>query len=151
MDLDEVILNMYASMSFDRGGEPDWKAQNEVFEPHARLVRVRDDGVYEFDPRTFREDFEDMIRSGVLPSLFEREVSREARVFGDIAHVLSAYEIRTSRDGELVSRAIKSIQLYATRGRWWISAMLWRRVSTDVILSAEEREGSGRRKANDSR
>ena len=127
MTLDDVISKMYASMSFERGGQPDWQAQSDVFAPHARLVRVNDDGVFEFDPAGFRENLQEMISSGGLESFFEREIHRDAKVYGDIAHVLSEYEIRTARDGEIVSRAIKSIQLFEKDGRWWISAMIWRR------------------------
>lgn len=127
MTVGDVIAKMYESMSFERGGQPDWQAQKDVFAPRARLVRVRDDGVFEFDPAGFREDFEGMIRSGALPSLYERELWRETRLFGDVAHVLSAYEIRSSRDGDLVCSAMKSIQLFRDDGRWWISAMIWRR------------------------
>jgi hypothetical protein len=127
--IDDVIAAMYASMGFEPGGEPDWNAQAAVFASGARLVRVRDDGVYAFDPAGFRRDFETMIASGALKSLFEQEVARDARVHGDIAHVLSNYEIRSSRDGELIARAVKSIQLFHRDGRWWISAMLWLRES----------------------
>jgi ketosteroid isomerase-like protein len=134
MTLDEVIAKMYASMSFERGQLPDWRSQSEVFATDARLVRVRDDGVFEFDPRTFRKDYEAMITSGALTSLFERELWREAQVYGDIAHVLSSYEIRTSHGGDLVSRAMKSIQLFQKDGRWWISAMIWRRENDHIRL-----------------
>lgn len=127
MTLDDIITKMYASMSFAPGGQPDWDAQREVFAPDARLVRVRDDSVYEFNPRSFREDYERLIRSGTLASLHEQELSREERVFGDMAHVLSRYELRSSPGGELISSAIKSIQLFHRDGRWWISAMMWRR------------------------
>ncbi|HEY6893949.1 MAG TPA: hypothetical protein VI258_07265 [Rhodanobacteraceae bacterium] len=120
---------MYAAMSFERGGEPDWQAQAEVFAPNARLVRVREDGVFEFDPQSFRADYERMIRTGEVPSLYERELSRDTKVFNNIAHVLSEYELRTSREGAFISRAIKSIQLFERGGRWWISAMIWRRLA----------------------
>ena len=132
MTLDEVITTMYASMSFDAGKQPDWRAQSEVFAKDARLVRVNDDGVFEFDPQSFRANYEEMIRSGALKSLYERELWRDARVYGEIAHVLSAYELKTSRDSELISRAIKSIQLFQKDGRWWISAMLWRRETDEI-------------------
>src|SRR4051812_38420550 len=112
MTLDDVITKMYSTMSFEAGGEPDWNGQSDVFAPQARLVRVRNDGVFEFDPASFRADYEAMIRSGGLKSFFERELSRETQVYGDIAHVLSAYEIRSSGDGEVISRAMKSIQLF---------------------------------------
>ena len=127
MSVDSVIDAMYASMSFEPGAQPDWQRQAEVFAPGARLVRVNDDGVFEFDPQTFREDLQAMIDSGALPSFWEAELWRETREFGDVAHVLSAYEMRVSREGAVVSRAIKSIQLYQREERWWISAMIWRR------------------------
>ncbi len=130
MSVDEVIAKMYASMSFEPGGEPDWQAQREVFAGHARLVRVRDEAVFEFDPSSFRADFEQMIASGMLPSLYERELWHDAKLYGNVAHVLSAYEIRASRNGALVCRAMKSIQLFQKDSRWWISAMIWQREDT---------------------
>ncbi len=136
MSLDAVIDRMYASMSFEAGEAPDWDAQAEVFAPSARLVRVNDDGVFEFDPRSFRANFEEMITSGALPSFWESELWRDVDQYGDFAHVLSAYEMRASRDGPLVARAIKSIQLFRKDGRWWISAMLWRREGRDVRIEA---------------
>ncbi len=130
MSLDRVIRDMYASMCFERGERPDWQRQTEVFAHHARLVRVNDDGVFEFDVRTFREDFEARIESGALPSFWEGELWRETDEFGDVAHVLSAYEMRSAAAGEMIAHAIKSIQLVRKDGRWWISAMLWRRLTT---------------------
>lgn len=132
MTVDRVIGRMYASMCFEAGQRPDWEAQREVFAPSARLVRINDDGVFEFDPRTFRADLESKIASGALPSFWEGEIWREVRKFGDFAHVLSAYEMRTSRKGETLCRAIKSIQMFRKEERWWISAMLWRREGREV-------------------
>ncbi|HJW94390.1 MAG TPA: hypothetical protein VJ901_12305 [Thermoanaerobaculia bacterium] len=128
----DVITRMYESMSFERGAQPDWQTQSDVFALNARLVRVRDDGVFEFDPVTFRDDYQRMIDSGALESLYERELWREEQVYGELAHVLSAYELRTSRDGELIGRAIKSIQLFQKDSRWWISAMIWRRENEQI-------------------
>ncbi|HEX3108449.1 MAG TPA: hypothetical protein VHU41_05080, partial [Thermoanaerobaculia bacterium] len=96
----------------------------------ARLVRVNDDGVFEFDPASFRENLEEMIGSGALTSFWESEVSRDVQDFGDVAHVLSEYETRRTRDGAPLYRAVKSIQLFRRDGRWWISAMIWRRDRT---------------------
>jgi len=132
--VDAVIQKMYASMSFEPGGAPDWAAQENVFAPRARLVRVTDDGVYDFTPQSFRVDYQAKIDSGALSSFYERELWREERVYGDIAQVLSAYEMRASRDAEVLCRAIKSIQLFREGGRWWISAMIWRRESAGVAI-----------------
>lgn len=140
MSLDRIIEDLYASVSFERGERPDWALQDEIFAPAARLVRVNDSGVFEFDPQTFRANLEQMIDSGTLPSFWEGELWRDAHEYGDIAHVLSAYEIRASREGEVVGRAIKSIQLFRREGRWWISAMLWRREGEHVRVGDRPRK-----------
>jgi len=136
MTIDEVIAAMYASMCFEEGERPDWARQSELFVPGARLVRVNDEGVFEFDPPGFRDDLEAKIASGAVPSFWEGELSRDTRVFGEIAHVLSVYETRPSRDAMPNGRAVKSIQLFRRSGRWWISAMIWRR-DGDGISSGE--------------
>lgn len=118
---------MYASMCFEPGQQPQWERHAELFAPAARLVRVNDAGVFEFDPKSFRDDLEGKIASGAIPSFWEGEISREEKVFGEIAHVLSVYETRPSRDAAEAGRAVKSIQLFNRDGRWWISAMIWRR------------------------
>ena len=120
MTLDEIIAAMYASFSFGEGERPNWALQGEIFAPGARLVRVNDDGVFEFDPASFRKNLEEMIDSGALTSFRESEVRRDVQDFGDVAHVLSEYETP-------LFRAVKSIQLFRRDGRWWISAMIWRR------------------------
>jgi hypothetical protein len=127
MTIDDVITAMYESMCFEKGERPDWERQAELFAPHARLVRVNDEGVFEFDPGSFRDDLEAKISSGSITSFWEGELQRETKEFGEIAHVLSLYETRPSRGAEPSSRALKSIQMFKRSGRWWISAMIWRR------------------------
>jgi hypothetical protein len=134
MTIDDVIGAMYESMCFERGQRPDWKRQAELFAPHARLVRVNDEGVFEFDPGSFRHDLEGKISSGAIASFWEGELRRETKEFGDIAHVLSLYETRPSRGAEPASRALKSIQMFKRSGRWWISAMIWRREGGDFRI-----------------
>lgn len=132
MTIDDAIRGLYRAMCFDAGGAPDWKLLSEVLAPDARLVRVNDAGVFAFDPRMFRRDLESMMAAGSLPSFWETELSRDVREFTDIAHVLSVYEARTSRDAGVLFRAVKSIQLFRSAGRWWISALLWRRDAREL-------------------
>jgi hypothetical protein len=135
MSIDDVIAAMYDSMCFEEGSRPDWARQSELFAPGARLVRVNDDGVFEFDPRSFREDLEAKISAGTIASFWEGELWRDTRDFGDVAHVLSVYETRPSRDAQPAGRAIKSIQLFRRAERWWISAMIWRRDGNGFRIS----------------
>lgn len=127
MTVDRVVNDLYASIGWDASRRPDWQRLAEIFADNARLVRVNDDGIFEFSPATFRENLESMICAGGIRSFHEREVWRETREFGDVAFVVSGYEMRTSAEGELIARAVKSIQLYRQNDRWRISAMLWRR------------------------
>lgn len=131
-DLDSLIAEMYDSVCFEAGTRPDWSRQAAIFAPGARLVRVTDDGVFEFDLDSYRENFEAMIDSGVMPGFWEAETWRETRIFEDVAHVFSAYETRRSRGGEFLNRGVNSIQLFRRDGHWWISAMIWRRDPPDL-------------------
>ncbi len=132
--LDDVIKEMYDSICFERGKRPDWKRSNAIYAPDARLVRVNDSGVYEFDVGSYRVDFERMIDSGEMPSFWEGELWRDTRQFGEVAHVLSAYETRRSRKGDVLNRGVNSIQMFRRGGRWFISAMIWRREGKDVRI-----------------
>jgi hypothetical protein len=98
------------------------------------MVRINDSGVFEFDQDSYRENFEAMIESGEMPSFWEGELWRETREFGDMAHVLSAYETRRSRSGDVMNRGVNSLQLFRRDGQWWISSMIWRREGTDVRI-----------------
>ena len=93
-----------------------------------------DDGVFAFDLTSYRRDFERMIDSGEMPSFWEGELWRETRRFDNVAHVLSAYETRRNRAGEVVNRGVNSIQLFRRGDRWWISAMIWRREGATVRI-----------------
>jgi hypothetical protein len=134
-DLDSIIAAMYESVCYERGGHPDWKTDDEIFAPGARMVRINDGGVFEFDMPSYRVDFERMISSGELPSFWEGEIWRETCLFGDMAHVLSAYETRRTRGGEILNRGVNSIQLFKRDGTWKISAMIWRREGREVRIS----------------
>jgi len=127
MSLDSVIAEMYDSVCFEGGQRPDWGRQAAIFAPGARLVRINDDGVFEFDLESYRLNFEAMIDSGEMPSFWEGEIWRETYQLGEMAHVLSAYETRRTRGGEMLNLGVNSIQLFRRDGRWWISAMIWRR------------------------
>jgi len=133
-DLDSVIAEMYDAVSFEPGTRPEWSRQDLIFAPAARVVRVNDDGVFEFDLDSYRTNFEAMIDSGAMTSFWEAEIWRETRQFGDVAHVLSAYEARRSRGGEFLHRGVNSIQLFQRDGHWWISAMIWRRDGDQVRI-----------------
>ncbi|HEV7237902.1 MAG TPA: hypothetical protein VGQ36_01580 [Thermoanaerobaculia bacterium] len=70
MTLDAVIAEMYDSICFEEGHRPDWQRQTRIFAPNARLVRITDDGIFEFGLQSYRENIERMIDSGELTSFW---------------------------------------------------------------------------------
>ncbi len=126
---------MYASVCFEKDTRPDWSRCQAIFVPGARMVRINDGGVFEFgDQKQYQQNFDAMIDSGEMPSFWEGEIWRRTDLFGDMAHVLSAYETRRSRGGETLNRGVNSIQLFRRDGHWWISAMIWRREGANVSI-----------------
>jgi hypothetical protein len=53
---------------------------------------------------------------------YEIELKRKVSHFGNMAHVWSAFEIRTEPTIVSNIRGLNSIQLYFANGRWWISS-----------------------------
>jgi hypothetical protein len=135
--IDVVVTEMYSSVCFEKGERPDWSRSAAIFAPGARMVRINDGGIFEFnDQQEYQKNFDQMIDSGEMPSFWEGEIWRQTQEFGDMAHVLSAYETKRSRDGEFMNRGVNSIQMFRKDGRWFISAMIWRREGNDVKIPA---------------
>jgi hypothetical protein len=126
---------MYESVCFEPGERPDWKMESEIFAPGARMVRVNDSGIFEFDLDSYRKDFDRMIDSGEMPSFWEGELWRETHTFGDVAHVLSAYETRRHKTAPTLNRGVNSIQLFRRDDHWRICAMIWRREGAGISIS----------------
>lgn len=126
---------MYSSISFEPGARPDWSRTREIFAADARMMRITDRGMFVFDGASYIDDIEAKIASAELPSFWEAEIWRETREFGEMAHVLSAYESKTSRDGEFLARGVNSIQMFRDASGWHIGAMTWRRDGEHVRIS----------------
>jgi hypothetical protein len=59
-------------------------------------------------------------------SFYEVETRREILIFGNVAHVWSAYEARTDPDDAVPERrGINSIQLFRDETGWRVISMIW--------------------------
>lgn len=127
-DIGAVIDAMYAMIS-GPAGPRDWTLQAEVFHPEARQMRtwLSDDGrpqIKIMGQADYRTDVEPFFAANPF---YEVEIARKIDVFGNMAHVWSAYEAKTSPDDPTPERrGINSIQLFReTDGRWRIISMIW--------------------------
>ena len=123
-----IVDEMYAMIS-GPAGPRDWSRQANCFLPEARQVRtwVDADGRAQKRSMSLDEYARDTQPFFDAHDFFEIETGRRIDVFGNIAHVWSAYEARTSAgDHEPERRGINSIQLFRDPDRGWrIIHMVW--------------------------
>ena len=123
-----AVDEMYAMIS-GPAGPRDWSRQANCFLPEARQVRTWVDE----QGRAVKQSMglEDYARDTQpffdANAFYEVQTSRRIDVFGNIAHVWSAYEARRSPDdAEPERRGINSIQLFNDPDRGWrIIHMIW--------------------------
>jgi hypothetical protein len=123
-----VVDEMYAMIS-GPAGPRDWSRQAAIFHPEARQMRT---GLDESGKTWIKIMSLDEYRENTTPffaanPFYEIEIARRIDVFGNMAHVWSAYEARTALyDAKPERRGINSIQLYRDESNQWrIISMIW--------------------------
>lgn len=123
-----VVDEMYAMIS-GPAGPRDWSRQANCFHPDARQIRtfLDPDGRPAMTAMGLADYARDTTDFFMTHDFFEVEIARRTDLFGNIAHVWSAYEARAALDdAEPERRGINSIQLFRDPARGWrIMAMLW--------------------------
>ncbi len=122
-----VIDEMYDMIS-GPAGPRDWSRQANCFLPEARQVRTwEDDGrpaMLAMAPAEYQRNVTPFFMANPF---YEVETGRRIDLFGNMAHVWSNYEARTSPDdADVERRGINSIQLFRHPDLGWrIVSMIW--------------------------
>ena len=123
-----VIDEMYAMIS-GPAGPRDWSRQKNCFLDEARQVRtaVDENGRPTMKMMGLEEYAANTTPFFAANAFYEIETARRIDVFGNMAHVWSNYEARTSLDdAEPERRGINSIQLFRDPDQGWrIISMIW--------------------------
>ena len=123
-----AVDEMYAMIS-GPAGLRDWSRQANCFHPDARQIRtwVDEGGKAAMKIMSLHDYARDTTPFFAEHGFHETEVSRRIDLFGNMAHVWSAYEARRSPDDpEPERRGINSIQLFRDPQQGWrIVAMIW--------------------------
>lgn len=130
--IDGVIRALYESIS-GPAGRQDWDRDRELFHPNALIVRTRfvdqRSVAFAFNFEEYRRSTEALLAGS---DFYEIETRRTTQRFGQIAHVMSAYEARESPDSKkLLFRGINMIHLWqgdlddGQGERWWIMSIIW--------------------------
>ncbi|HVQ06941.1 MAG TPA: hypothetical protein VMS43_00755 [Allosphingosinicella sp.] len=132
-----VVDEMYAMISGPRGPR-DWSGQANCFHPGARQIRtwIDADGRPQCRIMSLDDYARDTTPFFAGNDFYEVEIGRRIDLFGNIAHVWSAYEARASPDDDRPERrGINSIQLFRDPGRGWrIMSMIWDNERAGVAL-----------------
>jgi hypothetical protein len=127
-DIAAAVTEMYAMISGPKGPR-DWSRQANCFHAEARQVRTFIDA--EGRPAMKMMGLDDYARD-TTPffaenDFYEVEIDRRIDLFGNVAHVWSAYEARSALGDEAPERrGINSIQLFRDPGLGWrIISMIW--------------------------
>ena len=73
----------------------------------------------------------------VKHGFFENEIHRDTKRFGNIAHVFSTYESRTTPKGPIIMRGVNSVELFWDGKRWWIASAIWDQERPDNPIPKE--------------
>ena len=134
-----VVDEMYAMIS-GPAGPRDWSRQANCFHPEARQIRtfLDADGKPAMKAMGLDDYARDTTPFFATHDFFEVEIGRKIDLFGNIAHVWSAYEARSALgDAVPERRGINSIQLFRDPERGWrIMAMIWDNEREGVALPA---------------
>ena len=123
-----VIDGLYASISGPVGAERDFDALRDAMMPDAVMGAVGPGPNGTGSGRLF--SVEDYIqRSGaqlVERGFTERGTRTEVDIYGELAHVRSAYEGIAGDTGEVFVTGVNYITLFRINGDWKVASLLWR-------------------------
>lgn len=126
--VDAILSALYDVISGDAGVRRDWNRFRSLFAPGARLVPTgrAPDGSGRMRVWTPEEYIAAAGASLERDGFHERELGRREERFGNVLHVMSAYDSkRTLADERPFARGVNSIQLWNDGSRWWVVSIFW--------------------------
>jgi hypothetical protein len=124
--IDGTMKAFYEVVSGAPGAPRQWSRDRSLYIPGVRFVSngVGKDGKPKANVMS-HQDFVDGSDAMLKEGFDEREIHRVTERFANIAHVMSTYESRKTKDGPVTARGINSVELYWDGARWWIAAAIW--------------------------
>jgi hypothetical protein len=145
--VDALVRSIYDVISGPAGKKRDYERFRSLFAPEARLVQVSTapDGSRSVSLWTIDQFV--AAQGAALDGLdfFERQVAQRTERFGDIAHVLSTFEVgKSPTDRRPFERGVNSVQLRYDGRRWWCVTILWTIERADLPIPAAYLKSAGR-------
>jgi hypothetical protein len=125
--IDGIVKAYYDVISGPAGQPRQWGRDRTLYWPGIRFFAagVKTDGSPTVRVMTHQE-FVDATDAQVVKNGFrESEIHRVTHRVGNIAHVMSTYEMHAVGTGPVTGRGVNSLDLYWDGTRWWITAASW--------------------------
>lgn len=126
--VDAILAALYDVISGPAGQARDWDRFRSLFAPGARLIPTGRPQNAPARMLVWTPD-EYIQRAGAQleqNGFFEREIGRKTERYGNVVHVMSAYDSkRTLADAQPFARGINSIQLWTDGTRWYVVTIFW--------------------------
>lgn len=126
--IEAILVALYECISGPAGAPRNWARFHYLHRPESLSLRtvVREDGGYESQVFTNDEYIANVEPLFAQMAFYEIETAHRVERFGQVAHVWSKYEARSSPDSpDVIKRGANSIQLFNDGRRWWIVSTIW--------------------------
>lgn len=138
--IDAIMAAVYDVISGPAGQARNWDRFRSLFVPEARLIPTgrRPDGTASLRALTVDEYARNIGPQLERGGFFERELGRKVERFGNVVHLMSAYDSkRTLADAQPFARGVNSFQLWFDGKRWYVVTIYWQAETPDVQIPAE--------------
>lgn len=116
-----IVHALYDVISADAGEERDWDRYRDLFFEDARMLVAMDSAVASGILSQTSEELIEQTRTAYASTGFhELPLVTRVRQHGQMASVMSSFEIRLRRDEKPLMRGINHFQLLNDGERWWI-------------------------------
>lgn len=126
--IDAIIAAVYDAISGPAGQPRQWDRFRSLMAPGARLVPTGRTASGEGRLRNWSvEEYIAAAGPGLESNgFFERELGRTLQRYGNIVHLMSAYDSkRTPADAVPFQRGVNSFQLWFDGTRWYVVSIFW--------------------------
>ncbi len=137
--LDAIVCALYASISGPKGMKRDFARLRTLMAPEARFVPTgrAADGTHRYRSWNVEEYITAAGPGLEAGGFFESEIGRTTTSFGNVWHIMSAYDSkRTLEDEKPFQRGVNSIQLFNAGNRWYIMSVMWDAERADLSIPA---------------
>jgi len=138
--IDAIMKAVYDVISGPAGQKRDWNRMRSLFLPGARLIPTGrgQDGKSGARVWTLEEYISNAGPRLEESGFFERELGRVEERYGNIVHLMSAYDSkRKADDAQPFARGVNSFQLFNDGSRWWVVTIFWQGESPDTPIPAK--------------